>query len=72
MQPILKLLLFFFILAIVLVAGYVINKYFIKKITAANKGGQLIGYILLMILINAVLTAGGVFCLLKAYEFLSV
>ena len=71
MESLLKLLLFFTLPALIIVAGYKINKYFNAKIIAASRGTTLLTYVLLMIGSNIVLLLGGVFLLFYGYEFFS-
>ena len=65
-----KLLLFFVIFALIGIAGYASFVHLNKKIKESETGWSILGYSLLLIVINAILFAAGLFVLVKSYAFL--
>lgn len=70
MTPVYKLLLFLIIFALVLIAGYSSFRCLNRKINESETGWEILGYSLLLLLVNAVLFFGGLFVLIKSYGFL--
>ena len=70
MIPIYKLLLFLIIFGLILTAGYSSFVYLNRKINESETGWQILGYSLLLLLVNSVLFVGGIFVLIKSYSFL--
>ncbi len=71
MSPVYKLALFIIILGLLLVTGYSSFRYLNRKIKESETGWKLAGYSLLLVLVNACLLVGGLFLLIKSYEFLA-
>jgi hypothetical protein len=70
MTAVYKLLLFLIIFALMLMAGYSSFRFLDKKIKESETGWEILGYSLLLLLVNAVLFFGGLFILIKSYAFL--
>ena len=70
MSPVYKLLLFLIIFGLMLVAGYLSFRHLDKKIKESETGWEIVGYSLLLLLVNAVLFFGGLFVLIKCYAIL--
>jgi hypothetical protein len=70
MAAIYKLLLFFIIFASILIAGYSSFHYLDKKIKESETGWGILGYSLLLVVVNATLFLVGLFVLIKSYAFL--
>ena len=70
MIPVYKLLLFLIIFGLILTAGYSSFVYLNRKINESETGWQILGYSLLLLLVNSVLFVGGIFVLIKSYSFL--
>jgi len=70
MSTVYKLLLFLIIFASMLIAGYSSFRHLNKKIKESETSWKILGYSLLLILINTALFFGGLFVLIKSYAFL--
>lgn len=70
MIPVYKLLLFLIIFGLILTAGYSSFVYLNRKINESETGWQILGYSLLLLLVNSGLFVGGIFVLIKSYSFL--
>ena len=70
MIPVYKLLLFLIIFGLILTVGYSSFVYLNRKINESETGWQILGYSLLLLLVNSGLLVGGIFVLIKSYSFL--
>ena len=71
MGSVYKLVLFFLIFGFMVIAGFRAFRYVNSKIMDTETAGELLGYTILLILINGGLFFGGLWVLIKAYDFLS-
>jgi hypothetical protein len=71
MGSVYKLVLFFVILGFMIIAGFRAFQYVNSKIMDTKTAWELLGYTILLILINGGLFFGGLWVLIKTYDFLS-
>lgn len=71
MNDVYKFLLFLTIFLATAIGGYFVFRFLNEKIKGENSGWALLGYILLLIAVNAILLVGGLFILIKVYSFLT-
>jgi len=71
MNEVFKLVIFLIVLSSMALLGYWCYKKLNQRITASETAASLIFYSLILIATNFVLLFGGLFILIKAYDFLS-
>ena len=71
MNELFKLVIFLIVLASMAILGYWCYKKLNQKIIASETTGSLIFYSLILIVTNFILLLGGIFLLVKAFDFLS-
>lgn len=69
MLPFYKLLLFLIIFSLALLSGYSLFGFLNRKINESETGLQILSYSLLLVLACAGLFFGGLFVLIKSYNF---
>ena len=71
MNELIKLVVFLIVFSSMAILGYWFYKKLNQRIIASETAGALIFYSLILIATNFILLFGGIFMLVKAYDFLS-
>jgi len=71
MNELLKLVIFLIVLSSMAILGYWCYKKLNQRIIASETASSLIFYSLILVVTNFILLFGGIFILIKAYDFLS-
>jgi hypothetical protein len=71
MEPALKFVFLSFFVYLILIGFYRTYKFCNDKITGSTSGWELLGFSLLLIIINIVLLVGGLYALVEAFRFLT-
>ena len=71
MEPVLKLFLFSLLVCLIAIGFYKAYKFCDERMTGSSNGWELLGFSLLLIIINAVLLVGGLYALVEVFRFLN-
>jgi hypothetical protein len=71
MEPALKFVFLFFFVYLIAIGFYKAYKFCNDRITGSSSGWELLGFSLLLIIINAILFVGGLYALVEAFRFLT-